>query len=245
MSSTSFRNAMACIVLVACGNAWAGPYETGSTSTAKGMKLKSNVQLKHTAGKDTWVLPKVGVGGPLADNLELSAGTGHGRVEYADGRRVSGMRDLSIGLKWRLLDEQGRRPALTVEPEISLPTGDRASGIGKGAYSMELPVRASRSFAQLRLTGEVSVQRTFGRDADQLGTGILLEYVPKPRWSCGMELVADAQRQALGARHLRLNIGTKQKIGRHWEWQGLVGRSLDNPNGAPTTTVKMALEYLL
>lgn len=228
-----------------CGDASAGPYETGSTSTARGMKLKSNVQLKHNSDKDVWVLPKFGVGGPLADNLEISAGTGYGRIAYADGRHASGMRDVSIGMKWRLLDEQGSRPAVTVEPEISLPTGDRAAGTGKGAYSMELPVRASRSFAQLRLTGELSVQRTFGRDADQLGTGILLEYVPRPRWSCGVELVADAPRQDLGARHLRLNFGTKQKIGRHWEWQGLVGRTVDNPRGTSTTTVKMALEYLL
>ncbi len=245
MSISSLRNALTCAALVICGNVLAGPYETGSTSTAKGMKLKSNVQLKHNSDKDVWVLPKFGVGGPLADNLEISAGTGYGRIEHADGRRAVGMRDTSIGMKWRLLDEQGERPAVTIEPEISLPTGNRASGIGKGAYAMELPIRASRSFAQMRLTAELSMQRTFGRDADQVGTGILLEYVAKPRWSCGVELVADAPRQDPGARHLRLNIGTKQKIGRHWEWQGLVGRSVDNAGGPQATTVKMALEYLL
>lgn len=245
MRSLLFRSTVLCALAVVCGNATAGPYETGSTSTAKGLKIKSNVQLKRSPGKDSWVLPKLGIGGPLADNLELSVGTGYGRVDRDNGRDSSGMRDLSVGMKWRLLDENGNRPALAIEPQLSLPTGDRSSGIGKGAYALELPVRASRTFDQLRLTGQVSMQRTFGRDADQLGTGILLEYIPASRWSCGIELVADAPREDLGARHLRLNIGTKQKIGRHWQWQGLVGRSLDNPQGDRTSTFKMALEYLL
>lgn len=239
------RTAVFCILLGAAAAALAGPYETGSTSTAKGIKLKTNVQLKHTTEKDSWVLPKFGVGGPLADNLELSAGTGYGRIQRSAGRDEGGLRDLSVGLKWRLRDEDAAGPALAIEPELSLPTGDRASGIGKGAYAMELPLRISRSFAELRLTGELSVQRTFGRDADQIGSGVLLEYLPTPRWSCGVELVADAPSDDPGARHLRLNIGTKQKIGRHWEWQGLLGRSLDNPQGGRASTFKMALEYLL
>ncbi|MGB3392728.1 MAG: transporter, partial [Stenotrophomonas sp.] len=171
MPATVFhrRAAVLCVLLGASAAALAGPYETGSTSTAKGLKFKSNVQLKHGADKDTWVLPKLGVGGPLADNLELSVGTGYGRIERAGGSDSHGMRDLSVGMKWRLLDEQGRRPALAIEPSLSLPTGDRASGVGKGAYSLELPVRASRRFGDVRLTGEASMQRTFGRDADQLG----------------------------------------------------------------------------
>lgn len=234
-----------CLLLGASAPALAGPYETGSTSTAKGIKFKSNVQLKHGADKDTWVLPKFGVGGPLADNLELTMGTGYGRIERADGRDSHGMRDLSVGMKWRLLDEQGRRPALAIEPSLSLPTGDRASGIGKGAYALELPVRASRRFGDMRLTGEASMQRTFGRDADKLGAGLLLEYVAAPHWSCGIELVADAPRQDLGARELRLNIGAKRRIGRHLQWQALAGRSVDDPRGGRTSTVKLALEYLL
>ncbi|PZU18550.1 MAG: hypothetical protein DI589_24315 [Shinella sp.] len=245
MSLPLIRTTVFCFLLGSAASALAGPYETGSTSTAKGIKLKSSVQLKHMADKDSWVLPKFGVGGPLADNLELSVGTGYGRIQRSGGRDEGGLRDLSVGLKWRVRDEDASGPALAIEPELSLPTGDRGSGIGKGVYAVELPLRVSRSYAQLRLTGELSVQRSFGRDADQIGSGVLLEYLPTPRWSCGLELVADAPSDDPGARHVRLNIGTKQKIGRHWEWHGLVGRSLDNPQGGPASTFKMALEYLL
>ncbi|MCL7715752.1 transporter [Stenotrophomonas mori] len=246
MPAFPFRRTAALLLLLgASAAALAGPYETGSTSTAKGLKFKSNVQLKHSADKDTWVLPKIGVGGPLADNLELSVGTGYGRIERTGGRSSEGLRDLSVGMKWRLLDERDGRPALAIGPSLNLPTGDRASGIGKGAYALSLPVRLSRRLGDFRVTGEASLQRTFGRDADQAGAGLLLEYVAQPRWSCGIELVADAPREDLGARQLRLNVGAKQRIGRHLQWQALAGRTVDNPRGGRSSTVKLALEYLL
>lgn len=244
-AAASFRLLLSALLLSNCPLAHAGPYETGSTSTAKGLKFKSNVQLKHTASKDTWVLPKVGVGGPLAENLELSIGSGYGMIRRADGSRSGGMRDLSAGLKWRMREEAGSRPALAIEPSISLPTGDRRAGIGKDAYILELPVRAARQFGEWRLTAEVSLQRSLGRDDDQLGSGVLLEYIPSSRWSCGIELVADAPRDDPGTRHLRANFGAKQKIGQHLQWQALAGRTVDNPRGGPVTTLKLALEYLL
>jgi hypothetical protein len=233
------------VLLSTCFAVRAGPYETGSTSTAKGLKFKTNVQLKHSADKDSWVLPKLGVGGPLAENLELSVGSGYGMIRRTDGGRSGGLRDLSAGLKWRLLDEHGSRPAVTIEPSLGMPTGDRRSGIGKGAYSLELPVRAGHQFGDFRLTGQVSVQRSFGRDEDQFGSGVLLEYFPSPRWSCGIELVADAPLDEPAARHLRANLGAKQKIGQHLQWQALAGRTLENRRGGPVTTIKLALEYLL
>lgn len=231
-------------VLLACaGAAWAGPYETGSTDTAKGMKFKSYVQLKRTASKDSWVAPKVGIGGPLNDHLELSVGSGYGIVDRAGGDDQGGMRDLSLAMKWRLRDEADGHAALAIEPSLSVPTGDDAAGIGKGAYTFGIPLRASRRSGALRLTGEVSASRTFGRDEDQLGAGVLVEYFGGPGWSCGVELVADAPRDDLSGRHVRANLGAKRKVGAHVEWQVLAGRSLENRRGERQDTFKLAYEY--
>lgn len=223
----------------------AGPYEVGSTSTAKGLKFKSNLQWKHSIGKDAWVLPKFGVGGPLNERIELSVGTGYGVVDKTGGATRGGMRDLSVGLKWRMLDEDGARPAITIEPELVLPTGDERAGIGSGAYAFELPLRAGRQFGAMRLTGEVSASRVFGRDEDQLGAGVLLEYFGGPQWSAGVELVADSPREDIGAVHLRANVGAKRKVGKHVEWQALAGRSVENRRGDRTTTLKLVFEYKL
>ncbi|KAF1685086.1 hypothetical protein B1992_13255 [Pseudoxanthomonas broegbernensis] len=237
------RLSLLAVLLAGAGAASAGPYEVGSTSTAQGVKFKSNVQRKHTASKDTWVLPKVGVGGPLSERLELTMGGGYGVVSRADGWTRGGLRDLSVGMKWRMRDEDDAHAALAIEPSLGLPIGDEAAGIGKGAYALELPLRASRRRGALRLTGEVSASRTFGRDEDQLGAGVLLEYFGGPAWSCGMELVADAPRTEPEAWHLRANVGAKRKFGPHVEWQALAGRTVENRRGQATTTFKLAYEY--
>ncbi|MFT3763001.1 MAG: hypothetical protein QM761_10455 [Pseudoxanthomonas sp.] len=177
MPATSpLRLSLLSLLLALPSVAVAGPYEVGSTSTAKGLKFKNNLQWKHSDSKDTWVLPKFGIGGPLNERLELSIGTGYGVVDRTGGTTRGGLRDLSVGLKWRMLDEGDAWPAVTIEPELSVPTGDDRAGIGAGAYAFELPLRAGRQFGNLRLTGEISASRTFGRDQDQVGAGVLLEY---------------------------------------------------------------------
>lgn len=232
--------------LLSCtGLVHAGPYETGSTSTAKTVKFKSNVQWKHTASKDTWVRPKLGVGMPINDHMEFSMGTGYGVIDPASGPSRGGMNDLSVGIKWRLRDEDDSHAAITIEPSLSVPTGAEDAGTGKGAYGMKLPLRVGRQAGSLRLTGEVNVARTFGQDADQVGSGLLLEYFGGPDWSCGVEMVADAPRTALDDWHLRANIGAKRKFGPHMQWQALLGRTVENRRGEAATTVKVVFEYLM
>lgn len=244
MSPTAFAPTVAAVLLLAiAAPACAGPYEIASTSTAKGLKIKSNVQFSHSGSRDSWVLPKIGVGGRLRDNLELSAGTGYGVVERSDGWTRGGMRDLAVSLKWRLRDEDADHAALTIEPQWSLPTGDDRAGIGKGAHALSLPLMLGRQYGRLRLTGMVSASRTFGRGADQVGGGALLEYFGGPQWSCGMELVADAPRSGLDRWQLRANVGAKRRFGKHAEWQVLAGRTVENRRGDPTTVLKLAYEY--
>lgn len=230
------------MLLMTTLSAYAGPYETGSTSTAQGIKFKSSVQWKHSGDKDSWVLPKIVVGGPLSERLEVSIGTGYGVVDRAGGRSRGGLRDLSLGMKWRLRDEGAGRAAVTIEPGLSVPTG--ADGIGKDGYALELPVRAGRRFGAFRLTGEVAMARTFGQHDDTLAGGALVEFAA-PTWSCGMELVADTPRDHTDRWHLRTNAGVKRKVGKHVEWQALLGRSIENRAGARQTTIKLAFEYKL
>jgi hypothetical protein len=76
-----------------------------------------------------------------APDLQLHAGFG---VAYAEsqGKFQAGYGDTELGAKYRFVhqDEDGWQPEISFYPNIELPTGDAARGLGAGHFQMLLPV---------------------------------------------------------------------------------------------------------
>lgn len=238
------RSGFMAVALLLAPAAGASVYDTDSTGTAKGLEIKTKFYSAHSSDKQTWRLPGVSVSGMINDHLEWGVSSGYGTVSKGDGPTRGGLRDLAVSTKWRFLDHSAQGGvAVAIEPEFAFPTGNRSSGVGSGAVAFELPLRVAKRFGRVRVTGQVSMERTFGRDDDSVGAGVLTEYALSDQWSYGIEFVADAPRKQINAFEFHSNVGFTWEPNDHFELQALAGRSLDNRRGSAITNFRLALEY--
>ncbi len=60
------------------------------------------------------------------------------------GREVSGWGDLLIYPKYRLFDETARRPQVSIDAFVKLPTGDEDDGLSNGEFDLTLGLQLSK-----------------------------------------------------------------------------------------------------
>jgi len=77
-----------------------------------------------------------------APNLQLHVVVPSG---YADPHGAYGIGDVELGVKYRLIEEGGRRPQVGVFPMIELPTGNGHAGRGNGTVRARFPVWLQKS----------------------------------------------------------------------------------------------------
>jgi Putative MetA-pathway of phenol degradation len=58
----------------------------------------------------------------------------------------TGIGDAKAGVKWRFLEETGRRPQLAIYPAVNIPLGNESRGLGSGSVSYFLPLIAQKSW---------------------------------------------------------------------------------------------------
>lgn len=63
-----------------------------------------------------------------------------------DGKRQSGLGDIELGLKYRLLEETDSRPMVGIFPLLEVDTGNANRGLGNGATQIFLPVWAQKKW---------------------------------------------------------------------------------------------------
>jgi hypothetical protein len=224
--------------------AFAGPWEVGGTGIDRKRKLKAEVALRESPDSRVWARPVLGYALPFNDTMSFEVAYGYGVMEQGAQRR-GGTRDLDVKLKYQLAQETPARLAWLIEPKLSLPVGDERSGVGRGRYALELPLRASRTIGALTYTGEARYTHVFGAaQAQQLwGVGGLVEYVPSPTWVVGIDLFADTAFHEAGRYHVRSNVAGKWRPSDAFEVQALVGRSIRNQRGPAQTSYKLVFEY--
>ncbi len=82
--------------------------------------------------------------GPAPD-LQLHIVVPFTSVSPSRGAAASGLGDVEIGVKVRLVEESDRRPQVGVFPMLELPTGDAGRGLGNGRLWARLPVWVQKS----------------------------------------------------------------------------------------------------
>ena len=65
---------------------------------------------------------------------------------------AAGAGDLLLGVKWRFLNDERSQLQLGVYPQLLLPTGDRAQGLGEGRPAYVLPLLVQKSWTSGRST---------------------------------------------------------------------------------------------
>lgn len=94
----------------------------------------------------------------LADTLDLALNLPWQRLQSGDDPRETqrGWGDASVFLKWRVWERD--KLSLALKPQLSLPTGDHARGLGSNRYQPALTGVASWGDDRLTLLGNVGYQ---------------------------------------------------------------------------------------
>jgi hypothetical protein len=113
------------------------------------------------------VLFKIGLGSRL--QLDVAAGW---MRNATNGDAQSGIIDLTVGVKWRLLDNAPVLGAFAFQPTVSLPTGSAERGTGAGTTSVNLLLVSSHKIhgVSLDINAVVALRGGDGSSAPKTAT---------------------------------------------------------------------------
>lgn len=144
------------------------------------------MQLQFEAGICYWRDPgcdhldaPLGLTCGLVPGLEVGIGFGgqfEERTEIEEETvRENSVGDLSLGAKWKVLDEDGWLPAQALAPAVKFPTADRDKDLGTGKADYDLSWIASKSLSD-EAALHVNLGYTWIGSPDDEHLGDLLHY---------------------------------------------------------------------
>lgn len=91
-------------------------------------------------------IPAVEIDYGLLPKLEIHVVVPWENYYQQDAFFASGIGDIELGLKYRLIDETSTRPRVAFAPLFELPTGNGNLNLGNGGYWMKLPLWVQKSW---------------------------------------------------------------------------------------------------
>ena len=162
------------------------------------------------------------------------------------GRSVSGWADTDFKFKWRFQDEdpEGWRPALSIAPNVTIPTASERRGLGDGVWRYRLPVQVGKAFGKVYTFGEVGYQwAADNRASDQVIYGVAATTNLTPKLMIGAEINGSAATRAWRDYGLVATVGAGYALTDHVQVLGSLGRTLRDPDrGGPETLAQVFLQ---
>jgi hypothetical protein len=150
------------------------------------------------------------------------------KVVREDGSdTAAGAGDLLLGVKWRFLNNARAQFQLGVYPQLLLPTGDRAQGLGEGRPAYVLPLLVQKSWDKWTLYGNVGCWWQNGADTrNYFYAGAVLEREINERLTLGAELFGNSPKEPGGRSELAFNFGCTWKLSKHFNLLFAGGRDI-------------------
>jgi len=124
-----------------------------------------------------------------------------------------GAGDLLLGVKWRFLNNEQAQFQLGTYPQLLLPTGDRARGLGEGQPGFVLPLVAQKSWDEWTLYGNVGFWwQTAAETRNYFYAGAVLEREINERLTLGAELFGNSPKERGGRCDIAFNVGGIWKL---------------------------------
>lgn len=222
----------------------ASAFEVGDTDVGNGLKLKVESVRVRSGNDVTWTRPALEAGFGFADHFELAVGSGYGITKFRDEQRRHGSHDLRLALKWRLRQESDASLGLALEPEVTLPTGDRSAGTSGDDTLLALPLRVSRSSGRGRWTAQVAWLHASQAGESAWSAGALYEYEIAPSLWLGAEALHDAALGDDGQAFQRGSVGFRWQSQGAWMLFGGYGRSGRHGGNGTQASVRLGIEYV-
>ena len=171
--------------------------------------------LERTRGKTEMNAPLVDLNYGLPD-VQLKAEFPI-KIVHEDGDgTAAGAGDLLLGVKWRFLNNEDSHFQLGTYPQLLLPTGDRARGLGQGRPAFVLPFLAQKSWDKWTLCGNVGYWwQTAADQRNYFYAGALFEHEISERLTLGAELFGNSPKERGGRSDVAFNVGGIWKLNEH------------------------------
>jgi hypothetical protein len=139
------------------------------------------------------------------------------RIVHEDGDgTAAGPGDLLLGVKWRFLNNEQSQAQLGIYPQLLLPAGDDASGLGEGRSAFVFPVVAQKSWDKWTLYGNIGFWwQTAAETRNYVYAGAVLEREINERLTLGAELFGNSPKERGGRSDFAFNLGGTWKLSAH------------------------------
>jgi Putative MetA-pathway of phenol degradation len=126
---------------------------------------------------------------------------------------AAGAGDLLIGVKWRFFNSEKSQLQIGTYPQLLVPTGNRARGLGHGQPAYLLPLLAQKSWGKWTIYGDVGYWWQTGAETrDYVYAGAVLERELNEGLTLGVELFGNSPKERGGRSELAFNIGGTWKL---------------------------------
>jgi hypothetical protein len=199
------------------------PYATTDTAIADRPELVSFLQSAIHAGAHSNTLG-FDLAIPIAPRWELTVEPRFVEAAHGD-RRAAGLGDTELAAEYLWLSETAHRPAIAIEPNLTLPTAQR--GLGEGRVAIEMLLLIGKTFGPWKLSGQFGLERV-GLDAraDYTPVSLLIERAVTRRLSLGVEYANDLPMRTPGSGQTEVNAGATWWLREGLSLQAVLGRRL-------------------
>jgi Putative MetA-pathway of phenol degradation len=145
----------------------------------------------------------------------------------------AGPGDLVLGVKWRFLNNEKTQFQLATYPQLLLPTGDPARGLGQGQPAYLLPFVAQKSWGKWTLYGEAGYWWQTGAETrNYFFAGVVLEREINDRLTLGIELFGNTATERGSRSDIAFNLGGTLKLREHLNLLFAGGRDISGDTTA-------------
>jgi len=148
-------------------------------------------------------------------------------VHRDDDGAMAGLGDLLLGVKWRFFNNERSQVQFGIYPQLSLPSGNHARGLGEGRTAFGLPFVAQKSWDKWILYGNVGYWwRSAHESRDYFYAGAVLERGMNERLTLGVEVFGNSPKEHGTRSDFAFNIGGTWKLREHLNLLFTAGRDV-------------------
>ena len=182
--------------------------------------------LEHTPGSTEMDAPLFDLNYGLPDiqlKLEFPIRIIH---DDSDGTEA-GAGDLLVGVKWRFFNNEKSQLQVGVYPQLLLPTGDHARGLGDGRTAFVLPLVVQKSWDKWTLYGNLGYWwQTAVETRNYVYAGAVVEREINESLTLGAELFGNAPKERGHRSDMAFQLGGTWKLSDHLNVLFAAGRDI-------------------
>lgn len=192
-----------------------------------GWEWKLSAVSDRNNGGRTLTAPVVDINYTVSEHFKLNLTLAGKRSDPQNGVGQSSLADTDFKFKWRFQDEGKGRPAISIAPNITIPTASRQKGLGDDVWRLRIPVQFGKTWGKWYGFAETGYQFALNHGASNAVVyGMGAQYAVTQKWTVGGEFNGSLATRDVTNYGLLANFGTAYALSDTLQIQGSVGRTV-------------------